>query len=64
MAFAALGLEHAVANMLFIPLGMLNGANITVGQFLWNNLLPVTIGNVIGGAGLVGGAYWWIYGRD
>lgn len=64
MAFVALGLEHSVANMFFIPLGMLNGANVTLGQFLWNNLVPVTIGNIIGGAVLVGGVYWWVYGRD
>lgn len=64
MAFVALGFEHSVANMFFIPLGMFNGASVTVGQFLWNNLLPSTIGNIIGGAGLVGGIYWWVYGRD
>jgi formate transporter len=64
MAFVTLGLEHSIANMFFIPLGMFNGANVSVGQFLWNNLLPVTIGNIIGGAGFVGAIYWWIYGRD
>lgn len=64
MAFVALGLEHSIANMFFIPLGMLNGANVTIGQFLFANLLPVTIGNIIGGAGFVGAVYWWIYGRD
>ena len=64
MAFVALGLEHSVANMFFIPLGMLNGADVNIFQFLWNNLVPATIGNIIGGAGLVGGIYWWIYGRD
>jgi formate/nitrite transporter len=64
MAFVALGFEHSVANMFFIPLGMFNGANVNIGQFLWNNLLPATIGNIIGGAGLVGAVYWWIYGRD
>jgi formate transporter len=64
MAFVALGLEHSIANMFFIPLGMLNGASVTIGQFLWNNLLPVTVGNIIGGAILVGGVYWWVYGRD
>ncbi|MHB9034566.1 MAG: formate/nitrite transporter family protein [Anaerolineae bacterium] len=63
MAFVALGSEHSVANMFFIPLGMLNGANVTIGQLLLNNLLPVTIGNIIGGAFLVGTIYWWIYGR-
>ncbi len=64
MTFVTLGLEHSVANMFFIPLGMLNGANVTIGQFLFSNLLPVTIGNIIGGAGFVGAVYWWIYGRD
>lgn len=64
MAFVTLGLEHSIANMFFIPLGMFNGANVSIGQFLWNNLLPATLGNIIGGAGLVGGLYWWIYGRD
>jgi len=64
MAFVALGFEHSVANMFFIPLGMLNGANVTIGQFLFNNLLPVTIGNIIGGAGFVGSIYWWLYGRE
>ena len=64
MAFVALGLEHSVANMFFIPLGMFNGADVTIGQFLFANLLPVTIGNIIGGAGFVGAVYWWIYGRD
>ncbi len=64
MAFVALGFEHSVANMFFIPLGMFNGADVSIWQFLWNNLLPATIGNIIGGAGLVGGLYWWIYGRD
>ncbi len=64
MAFVALGFEHSVANMFFIPLGMLNGAQVSVGQFLWNNLVPVTIGNIVGGAGLVGVIYWWLYGRE
>jgi formate/nitrite transporter len=64
MAFVTLGLEHSIANMFFIPLGMLNGANVTIGQFLFSNLLPVTIGNIIGGAVFVGAAYWWIYLRE
>jgi len=64
MAFVALGFEHSIANMFFIPLGMLNGADVTVGQFLLSNLLPVTIGNIIGGAGFVGFIYWWLYGRE
>ena len=40
-----------------------NLAGLTWGSFLLNNLLPVTIGNIIGGAGLVGIFYWVIYLR-
>jgi len=65
MAWAAIGFEHSIANAFFIPLGMLNGADITVWQFLFSSLLPVMIGNIIGGAGFVGVVYWWwLYGRD
>lgn len=49
-AFVALGLDHSVANMFIVPLGMLRGAEITVGQFLSKNLVPVTLGNIVGGA--------------
>lgn len=51
--FVALGFEHSVANMFLIPQGMLNGAPVSVGQFLLGNLLPVTLGNIFGGAVLV-----------
>jgi len=49
-AFVALGLDHSVANMFIIPLGMLRGAEITIGQFFAKNLIPVTLGNIVGGA--------------
>ena len=64
MAFVGLGFEHSIANMFFIPLGMFNGANVSIGQLLFGNLLPVTLGNIVGGAGFVGVIYWWLYGRD
>jgi formate/nitrite transporter len=63
MAFVAIGFEHSIANMFFIPVYMMasgNGANPGVwGQFLSVNLLPVTIGNIIGGAVFVAMIYWW-----
>jgi formate/nitrite transporter FocA (FNT family) len=37
--------------------------NLTWGNFFLVNLLPVTIGNMIGGVGLVGLVYWFIYLR-
>lgn len=54
MAFVMLGYEHCIANMFFIPLGMMEGADVTVWQFVWCNLLPATFGNIVGGALMVG----------
>ncbi|MCB8918293.1 MAG: formate transporter FocA [Ardenticatenaceae bacterium] len=78
-AFVAAGFEHSVANMYFIPVGLFiksdsafmaqagldvaNYANLTWGNFFLHNLLPVTIGNIIGGAVMVGLVYWFIYLR-
>lgn len=54
MAFVALGFEHCVANMFFIPLAMMQGAEISLFQLFIDNLLPATIGNIVGGAVFVG----------
>lgn len=78
-AFVAAGFEHSIANMYFIPIGLLiktdtaflaaigksagDYANVTWANFVLVNLLPVTIGNIIGGVGLVGLTYWFIYLR-
>jgi formate/nitrite transporter len=62
-AFVALGFEHSVANMYLIPAGWLHGAaGAGLGPFL-GNLIPVTIGNIIGGGVFVAGAYWAVYLR-
>jgi formate transporter len=58
--FVALGFEHSIANMYFIPLGMLLGDTITFDQLI-GNLIPVTIGNMIGGGVFVGLVYWIAY---
>ena len=71
MAFVAIGFEHCIANMYFIPAGIFlhSWANVPAplafdptslswASFLWKNLLPVTIGNIIGGAVFVGMSYW------
>jgi formate/nitrite transporter FocA (FNT family) len=50
MAFVASGYEHSVANMYFIPAGLFAKGEFVSGFFkTFNNLLPVTIGNIIGG---------------
>jgi len=76
MAFVAIGFEHSVANMYFIPAGILLmnetvinsllGMDLSMlgwANFLWRNLLPVTIGNIIGGGVFVGMSYWGAYLR-
>ena len=53
MLFVVCGFEHSVANMYYLPLGLLlNAEGITVTACLLNNVAPVTLGNVLGGAGL------------
>ena len=68
--FVASGFEHCVANMYFIPIGIfIKGAtqttaeNLTWANFFIVNLVPVTLGNIVGGAGFVGVFYWLIYRR-
>jgi formate/nitrite transporter len=69
MVFVLCGFEHCVANMFYIPAGLMASARygvtaegLTWGTFLGRNLLPVTIGNIIGGGGL-GVLFWAIHLR-
>lgn len=74
--FVASGFEHSVANMFMIPLGLMLKAQgaadvmaavgdastdgLTVGSFLLANLIPVTLGNIVGGGIFVGlGMFFW-----
>lgn len=61
MLFVFAGFEHSVANMTYIPLGIFLGADVTWGAFFIGNLLPVTIGNMIGGAVIIPFAYYYSY---
>lgn len=56
-AFIALSLEHSVANMFIIPAGIMAAGKVTWATFLVKNLLPVTLGNIVGGAVFVALAY-------
>ena len=78
-AFVAAGFEHSVANMYFVPFALAMATfdpafiagraleaqahGLTWTAFLLWNLVPVTLGNVIGGSLLVGGVYWFVYLR-
>lgn len=81
-AFVAVGFEHSIANMYFVPVGLFqrllahggfwettnttSGAyrGITWSRFMVQNLAPVTLGNIVGGALLVGLTYWFVYLRQ
>lgn len=78
-AFVNLGFEHSIANMYFIPAGIVaktdpaitklisessDLSHLTAVGFFMNNLVPVTLGNIIGGSVFVGMVYWFIYLRD
>jgi formate transporter len=78
-AFVAAGFEHSVANMYFIPYGLFVKTNaafvasqpghpdlsqLTWRRFAVDNLVPVTLGNVVGGALMVGAIYWFVYLRQ
>jgi formate/nitrite transporter len=81
--FIASGFEHSIANMYYIPAGILAKANnqwlsqalaagvtheqiaaLNIKTFMTNNLIPVTLGNIIGGAVLIGLIYWFAYLRQ
>ncbi len=61
MIFVTIGYEHSIANMFFIPTAIYNGASIGWMQFIGQNLIPATIGNIVGGALFVGMIYGYIY---
>lgn len=79
--FVAMGFEHSIANMYFIPAGIVTKglpqvvetlqakdalpdlSNLSIYGFIVKNLIPVTLGNIIGGAVFIGAIYWFVYLR-
>jgi formate/nitrite transporter len=73
-AFVAAGFEHCIANMYFLPMAWLmtafgkipsdfDASLITIPRIV-HNLVPVTLGNIVGGSGFVGVVYWVIYRKE
>jgi len=78
--FITSGFEHSIANMYYIPAGILAKSNaswveasgltaeklahLNWSTFITKNLVPVTIGNIVGGAILVAGVYWFTYYKN
>ncbi|MDO4541478.1 MAG: formate/nitrite transporter family protein [Bacillota bacterium] len=63
--FVLCGFEHSVANMFFIPLGVVAAQGsvdvLTVANFFTANLIPVTLGNIVGGAIFVAMFYYFTH---
>jgi formate/nitrite transporter FocA (FNT family) len=80
MAFVSSGFEHCVANMYFIPAGIMTAPYLTADQVasigaekianlnwvtMWtNNIIIVTIGNIVGGLFFVGVLYWYAFKKE
>ena len=70
MAFVSMGLEHSIANMYFIPAGIMtagitNTATTVNWVTMWtSNLIPVTLGNIVGGLFFVGVIYWVAFKKE
>ena len=78
--FITSGFEHSIANMYYIPAGILAKSNaswveasgltaeklahLNWSTFITKNLVPVTIGNIVGGVILVAGVYWFTYYKN
>jgi formate/nitrite transporter len=68
MTFVTSGFEHNIANMYFIPTGLMISKEtgrldptLTWNAFILDNLVPVTLGNIVGGVVFVAGAYWYVH---
>jgi formate/nitrite transporter len=61
MLFVTAGFEHVVANMFLIPMGMVLGADISIYDFIFRNIIPATLGNIVGGGIIIPGIYYLAY---
>lgn len=68
MVFVLCGFEHSIADMYFGTAALLTSARFGIAaegltwfNFIFKALLPITLGNIVGGAGIVGFGYWLIY---
>lgn len=64
ITFVAIGAQHSPANMGYFSVGLINGGSgIGWGEAIWWNIVPASLGNIIGGAVLVALLFWYTYGR-
>lgn len=65
VAFVAIGVQHAPANMGYFATGLIGGGSgIGWGEAIWWSIVPASLGNVIGGAVFVALLFWYTYGHS
>lgn len=62
--FVLVGYQHSIANFFLVPIGMFYGTNFGTGKFIYQSVIPVTLGNIIGGSFFGGALFWYLYGRN
>ncbi|KAF2092531.1 putative formate/nitrite transporter [Rhizodiscina lignyota] len=61
-AFVSLGLDHVVANMFLVPIGIWHHApGLTVGLYIWKGIIPAALGNILGGGLFCAGVLWYLH---
>jgi len=63
MSFITVGLEHSIVNMFVIPYAIFSADGVSWVDFVFKNLIPVTIGNIIGGVLCVAVTFCYTYGK-
>ena len=61
--FVGIGLEHSVANLFLMPCALLLGAQLSIRDVIFKNLIPAILGNAISGAVIVAGSYSYQFGQ-
>src|SRR4051812_1294001 len=64
MAFVAMGFDHVVANMFFLPAAIFAHVNDITWWTAIHNWIFAFLGNLVGAAVFVSGAYWYLYAKD
>ena len=65
LIFVAIGVQHAPANIAYFSIGLIRGGSgIGWGEAIWWNIVPASLGNMIGGATCVALLFWYTYGHD
>src|SRR5688572_20477995 len=64
MAFVAMGFDHVVANMFFLPAAIFAGVDGLTWWDAVHNWILAFLGNLVGAAIFVAGAYWYLYAKD